>query len=255
MVCRAGRLPVPCGADFGLQLKLMDIYHSYSAEDAAGTPSHFKNKQHRLSGILVKLSKILALSGALLVILSFLPSLWYSIKSNGGFKISELIMLTAKKSVKESTSVVPKELDYQPRYDPKLPNENRVKITSAGIDTPIREATIDNFETALKKGVWRVSDFGTPYSREKPIILAAHRYGYLAWSIPYRLRNSFYNLPKLKVGDTVEIIWRQRKYVYEVYAESEGDEITDFSASLILYTCEALNSPVRIFKYAKLIKG
>ena len=221
-----------------------EVYHSYSAEDASPV----------FPGIMAKLAKALALLGIFLIIISFLPSVWYSIKSNGGFKISELIALTAKKSAEKSTSVVSKESDYQPGYDPKLPAENRLKIISAGIDTPIREATIDNSEGALKKGVWRVSDFGTPYSREKPVILAAHRYGYLAWSIPYRLKNSFYNLPKLKVGDTVEIVWRQRKYMYEVYAESKGDEITDYSASLILYTCESLNSPVRIFKYARLLE-
>ena len=238
----------------------MEIYHSYSAEDTSPIFPKPDTKPHRLPrsysfpSLLAKLSKTLALLGVLLVISSFLPSVWYSIKTNGGLKISELIALTAKKSVEKTTSIVPQEPDYQPRYDPKLPAENRIKMISVGIDTPIREATIDDFETALKKGVWRVSDFGTPYSREKPAIFAAHRYGYLAWSIPYRLKNSFYSLPKLKVGDTVEIIWRQRKYVYEVYAESKGDEITDYTASLILYTCEALNSPVRIFKYARLIK-
>lgn len=221
-----------------------EVYHSYSAEDASPV----------FPGILAKLAKVLALSGIFLIIISFLPSVWYSIKSSGGLKISELIALTAKKSVEQSIPVVSKESDYQPGYDPKFPAENRLKIISAGIDTPIREATIDNSEAALKKGVWRVSDFGTPYSREKPVILAAHRYGYLAWSIPYRLKNSFYNLPKLKVGDTVEIVWRQRKYRYEVYAESKGEEITDYAASLILYTCESLNSPVRIFKYARLLE-
>ncbi|KKS80793.1 MAG: hypothetical protein UV56_C0008G0001, partial [Candidatus Woesebacteria bacterium GW2011_GWC1_43_10b] len=64
----------------------------------------------------------------------------------------------------------------------------------------------------------------------------------------------FYSLPKLKTGDTVEIIWRQRKYLYEVYKEEEGEEITDYSADLILYTCESLSSPVRIFRYARLLE-
>jgi len=90
--------------------------------------------------------------------------------------------------------------------------------------------------------------------RTKPTILAAHRFGYLAWSIPYRLKNSFYNLPKLKVGDLVEIDWGQRRYVYEVYAEGKGEEITDYTADLILYTCEAMNSSVRIFRYARLLR-
>ena len=63
-------------------------------------------------------------------------------------------------------------------------------------------------------------DFGTPLDRTKPVILAAHRFGYLAWTNLYRRKNSFYNLPKLKEGDLVEITYKQRKYTYEIYAES-----------------------------------
>ena len=45
-----------------------------------------------------------------------------------------------------------------------------------------------------------------------------------------------------------------RKYTYEIYAEGRGDEINDYSANLILYTCETLNSNIRIFKYARLLQ-
>jgi hypothetical protein len=58
----------------------------------------------------------------------------------------------------------------------------------------------------------------------------------------------------VKVGDTVEMNWRQRRYIYEVYAEEKGEEITDYDADLILYTCESLNSSVRIVKYARLLE-
>ena len=97
-------------------------------------------------------------------------------------------------------------------------------------------------------------DFGDPYNREKPTILAAHRFGYLAWSVKYRLANSFYNLPKLKVGDRIEVNWLKRKYMYEVYATGEGKEITDYTADLILYTCKFLESPIRLFAYARLVE-
>jgi sortase (surface protein transpeptidase) len=87
-----------------------------------------------------------------------------------------------------------------------------------------------------------------------PIILAAHRYGYLAWTDLFRRQNSFYNLPKIKVGDTVEIDWGQRKYTYGVYTTEEGTQITDYSADLILYTCESLTGDERFFVYAHLIQ-
>lgn len=220
----------------------MEIYHSYNA----------KNAYFRPSKTLLGVSKILAVLGTGILIISFAPSVWFWAKTGGKDVVSKYLLQTA--SQPSAISHPPSAVLYQPSFDPKLSPESRLKIPSAGINTPIREATVDNFEEALKKGVWRVSDFGTPHDRSKPTILAAHRYGYLAWSIPYRLKNSFYNLPKLKVGDTVEIIFRQSKYVYAVYAESKGEAISDYSADLILYTCESLNSPIRIFRYARLLE-
>ncbi len=167
--------------------------------------------------------------------------------------VSKLLFNTASKVDQNTPHLIQNDV-YQPRFDPKLPLESTLKINSIGVDTNLTEATLPNFEDALRKGVWRVSDFGSPADRTKPTILVAHRYGYLAWTNIFRRKNSFYNLPKLKVGDTVEITWKQRKYVYEVYAESKGEEISDYQASLILYTCENLNSPVRVFKYARLLE-
>jgi sortase (surface protein transpeptidase) len=216
----------------------MEIYHWY---------------RNLLSKSFNKLAKIFAIIGVSLIISAYLPSFWYWLKTNGKDTVSGFLLQTITKLQPVVEVREPVEI-YQPRYDPKLPGENRLKIAAIGVSTPIYEATLDNYEKALKKGVWRIADFGSPFSRAKPTILAAHRYGYLAWSIPYRLKNSFYNLPKLKVGETVEIIWRQRKYTYEIYAESKGEEVEDYSASLILYTCESLNSPARIFKYARLLE-
>lgn len=227
----------------------VEIYHSYSPEVKNEVK---KGKKLDFSEILSKFAKYLFIAGLLVLFISFAPSVWYQFRSGGIEKISKLLTDTIKGGQKENIGI--KNIDYQPRYDPKLAKESRLKISSVRIDTQIWEATIENHEDALKKGVWRAPDFGTPADRKKPTILAAHRYGYLAWSIPYRLKNSFYSLPKLKVGNTVEIIWKQRKYIYEIYGESKGEGIEDYSANLILYTCESLNSPVRIFKYGRLLE-
>ena len=228
----------------------VEIYHSYSSEPIREVK---KKKKLDFSLILLKFSKYLFILGLVVLLISFAPSLWYQIKSGGIGKISNLITETLKGGKDEKPKEV-KNIEYQPRYDPKLPMESRIKIPSARIDTRIWESTIENHEDALRKGVWRAPDFGTPADRKKPTILAAHRFGYLVWSIPYRLKNSFYSLPKLKVGNTVEIVWKQRKYIYEVYGESKGEAIDDYSADLILYTCESLNSPERIFKYGRLLE-
>lgn len=226
-----------------------DVFHVYNPYFDP-EPKRKRGKKESVSDFLLKLSRIMAILGVIGLIISFAPFLisWFG----NGFKT--YINL----SKNEATNITQVEENvrstFQPAFDPKLSKDNRLKITSIGVDTEIQEATYDNYETALRAGVWRVSDFGAPSANSMPTILAAHRYGYLAWTNSYRRNNSFYNLPKLKVGDTVEVVWRQRKYTYEVYAEGEGKEITDYTADLILYTCVDLTGPERIFRYARLLE-
>lgn len=139
-----------------------------------------------------------------------------------------------------------------PPIDESLPVEPRIAIQAMGVDTQIRQYSFDRHEEALKLGAWMPTNFGTPGS-EAPVIIAAHRFGYLNWSNQFRRENSFYNMPKLEEGDRVEIIWHQRKFVYKVYAIETGTEITDYDADLILFTCNDLVSDLRIVAYAKQI--
>lgn len=141
---------------------------------------------------------------------------------------------------------------YLPEFDPNLPKENRLEIESIGLTTVIGESK--DPEESFRTGVWRVPDFGNPEERDYPMIVAAHRFGYLAWSNLYRRQNSFYNLPKLKVGDQVEVIWNQRRYVYEIFEGYTDSKIRDYQADLILYTCEVLNSDNRIVRKGRLLE-
>jgi sortase (surface protein transpeptidase) len=188
-----------------------------------------------------------------LLFVSFAPSIWNTVKTQGVEFASGIFAKSTANDLDNLANGVGN-VNYQPRFDASLPLENRIRIPSIGVDTVIQESTLGYYEEALKKGVWRVSDFGTPYTRNRPTIMAAHRFGYLAWTNIFRRENSFFSLPKLKEGDIVEIIWRQRKYVYEVYSTEESEEISNYSADLILYTCEALSSPIRIYKYARLLE-
>lgn len=139
-----------------------------------------------------------------------------------------------------------------PLLDLSLPTKNGLIIEAIGVKGELQEG--EEWENLLKKGIWRVPSFATPetqtLSSPKPIILAAHRWGYLEWSSSFRKLNSFYSLPKLKEGDKIELIWNQRKYEYAVSSTSTGTEITNYSHNLILYTCQLWNSPVRFFVYA-----
>jgi sortase (surface protein transpeptidase) len=230
------------------------IYHVYnsSSKPLPPKPQPQKARVHRDDGVIGRISKsffklalVFGLIGIGILVYTMAPTILAGLSN---FKLSKTEI--AHLSLTEASAGK----RYLPPLDPRLPLVNRLSIPSIGVDTDIQEATYDNYEAALKKGVWRVSDFGAPGDSGIPVILAAHRFGYLAWSNQYRHLNSFYNLPKLKVGDTIEIIYQQRKYTYEVYSEGKGTEIMDYTADLVLYTCEQLTGEERIFKYARLIK-
>jgi len=207
---------------------------------------------------LAKLLRYLGISLAVLALIfglfTFAPQIINRLNPALAEQITQRIKNTAISADQAAQPALEPEVVYQPTFNPTLPTQNQIIIESIGVDTTIRENTIDNVEDTLRQGVWRVPDFGTPFARSRPTILAAHRFGYKAWTNQYRRENSFFNLPKVNVGDRIEIIWDQRRYVYEVYAEDETNQITDYSADLILYTCKFLQSEDRIFQYARLIE-
>lgn len=138
-----------------------------------------------------------------------------------------------------------------PSFDPSLPKENGLIIETIGVRGEIHQG--QDWNTLLQQGIWHVPEFGTPEQENIPTILAAHRWGYLSWTNTFRHLNSFYNLPKLNINDEVVINWNQRQYHYQVYSEEVSEQISDYSADIILYTCQLWNSPLRIIKYAKRI--
>jgi sortase (surface protein transpeptidase) len=229
--------------------EIIIYHHIYNKK--FGTLS-LSQKPNKVSTAFLLASRLFALAGITLIIsfyspnvLAFSRTVVSAVEANFNLNSSEVQNLKATANIVRST--------FLPPFDPLLSKVNRVIIPSIGVDGDINEATLDNYEAALKEGVWRVSDFGAPDDNSMPIILAAHRFGYLAWTNLFRRENSFYNLPKVKVGDIIEINWQQRHYVYEVYATGTGAAITDYSADLVLYTCESLTGNQRFFVYAHLI--
>ena len=139
-----------------------------------------------------------------------------------------------------------------PAKNSSLPEGNWLVIPRIGVRTPLQN-TIDPKE-ALDKGVWMDPEFGKPGEWNKPIIVAGHRYGWQWWwKTDYWQYHSFYRLPELEVGDKIEIISDQRKWVYEIYQSTESDTVHDYAADLIVYTCKYLTSPARHFRYARLV--
>lgn len=154
-------------------------------------------------------------------------------------------------------AIVEKDGTSEITRDLSLPEGHYLNIPRIGVDTMILEAPRSDYESALRKGVWRVGEFGTPEESGsgRPMILAAHRFGYIDWTQEYRLKNSFYELPELKNGDVVEIVWNQHRYTYQIQKVEEGTEISDYSSDLIMYTCKFLVSDIRIVVYGKLVNS
>ncbi len=141
---------------------------------------------------------------------------------------------------------------YLPPQQDSLPEGDWLVIPRIGVRTQLQRT--ENEEEALDTGVWWVPDFGIPGDLRLPMIVVSHRFGYKWWwQDDYWKYHSFYLLPELEPGDTVEVISDQRKWIYEVYAGEEGTDITDYDADMILYTCKYLNADVRYFRYARLI--
>ena len=201
------------------------------------------------------LSKIYLIFGIVLIFfafsiiaITFYPQIWYSLSKTA----TEIEATTIQEQLTEIEEYEPEEESKKPEItlppvDTSLPKENLLRIATIGVDSEISQE--QDPDKGLDKGIWMVPDFGTPEINDLPIIIAAHRFGYVYWSSDFRQKSSFYNLPKLKVGDRVQIIWNQRSYEFEVYKAEDNTQITDYEADLILYTCRMYNSPVRVFRY------
>lgn len=235
------------------------------AEKAKSKQKTFGKKISRkfLSYLLLVVSILAVIAAAVI----FVPDLYYQIFPadikpvesldsgstwGGSFKIDGENE-TAETKVKPAL----KSINLPPKNE-TLPEGDWLIIPRIGVRTEI-QATADP-EEALQKGVWLAPAFGRPEQLDEfgkdtlPLIMAAHRYGWQWWwQDDYWRYHSFHKLPELEPGDLVEIITEKRKWTFEVFAGEEGEEIMNYEADLILYTCKFLNSPLRHFRYARLI--
>lgn len=207
---------------------------------------------------LVFVGMAMALWGLFAVLSSypFALYLYYSIVPKTTIVLGQLIQETSRQMAGEEVRPAPVVTESQVvselSRDQTLPDGHYINIPSIGVQTVIWEATNDHYEEALRKGVWRIPDFVDPTQagQGRPMVLAAHRFGYLEWNQDYRIKNSFYYLPKLKEGDEIEVVWNQYRYKYIVRKIEEGIEVGDYGKDLVLYTSRFLQSPIRIFVYA-----
>jgi sortase (surface protein transpeptidase) len=215
--------------------------------------------------ILIKILKVYKAGGVLLVtaaflilLLNFSPNIWYTVDAgeidsdtevliNSVHlrpilqRVDESMVMATNRTMKTNNNFTTAR--KLPDKDPNLPTEPTVIIEKIGVNAVLHRGT--DGESELDKGVWMPPGMPDPMSQE-PILLLAHRFGYLSWSGEFRKTNSFYNLPKLAAGDEIIIIWDQRPFKYEVKDRFDAAGNITFSNDLILYTCKFFRSQERI---------
>lgn len=94
------------------------------------------------------------------------------------------------------------------------------------------------YANTLSKGLWHMPGFGSPSTGGNTII-PGHRFTYSGPAI-------FYNLDKVKVGDTMTIYWQKQRYDYvvsKIRVVSPHDptvQVNTAEAKLTLITCTPL---------------
>lgn len=223
----------------------LDSWYRFRHQAAARAVSRSK----KISGWLVG---VLLIVGGGLSVLFTAPDLYYRLNPAGAVAVPAQTASSPLGGDFAAGIKAEPAIQYEPPQDETLPEGDWLIISRIGVRSQLL-ASHDPAE-ALETGMWLVPEFGRAGDTAVPMVVAAHRYGWQWWwKTDYWKYNSFYHLPETEPGDIVEVISDQRKWQYEIYAGEENDEITDYDANLILYTCKFLNSPARHVRYARLL--
>jgi LPXTG-site transpeptidase (sortase) family protein len=126
-----------------------------------------------------------------LIAAPLLPSALFWWQNRGGTRQTEL-----RQKVATSSST-------------KVNEPNQLIIPSMLLDKTIVEGPVSNQIMNLRKGVWRWPASSTPDKGSNTVFLG-HRFTY------YNPRGVFYYLDKVKVGQTIGVIWNKQRYQYRV---------------------------------------
>lgn len=115
---------------------------------------------------------------------------------------------------------------------------NELIIPSINVNEEIVEASSIG---PVHEKVWHRPGTSTP-DQGSNTVLVAHRYA----TIGGNRSSTFYNLPDLKEGDSISVVWDGKLYTYEVYETAVVEptaieiEAPTTDAILTLYTCTPL---------------
>lgn len=127
---------------------------------------------------------------------------------------------------------------------------NKIIINNIAVNGQIHEGD----ESTLNIGFWRIPFSSTP-AKGGNTVIAAHRYLYNYGP------NTFFNLDKVILGDTIQVIWESKTYTYKVIeakiVESTATDIQNNTSNsiLTLFTCTSLtDNSKRLVVIAELIE-
>ena len=89
------------------------------------------------------------------------------------------------------------------------PEPNQLIIPSMLLDEKVHEAPISQTIPVLRKGVWRWPEGSTPDKGSNTIFIG-HRFTY------FNPRGVFYYLDKVKLNQTIGVVWNNKHYRYKV---------------------------------------
>lgn len=165
----------------------------------------------------------LIVTGAYLVAAPYSPSIWFYLHPPKPLA-----------SVTKLQNITPTGTKEAPSY--AYYGKNILTIGKIGVQSEILEGVDEN---TLDNGLWRRPNTSTPALGGNTVI-AAHRYKYITGA------NTFYNLDKLQVGDTISLVWQGKQYTYQVFstevvpASETSVEANTAEPQLTLYTCTPL---------------
>lgn len=119
---------------------------------------------------------------------------------------------------------------------------NKVTIPSMLLDAEIYEGPVQDMYKVLDKGIWRWPAGSTPDKGSNTVLLG-HRFTYT------NPNGVLYHLDKVRIGDTIGLVWNNKKYTYKVVSTvTVPPSATQVVAptelpKLTIYTCAPLWSP------------
>jgi sortase A len=144
------------------------------------------------------------------------------------------------------------QLIAKPKTAPRVAGPNKLIIPAMMLNQPTLEGPERDWFNLLYHGIWRWPGSSTPDKGGNTVFLS-HRFSYTG------PRGAFYYLNKLKVGDTIGVVWNGKTYTYSVVSSQtvppNDTAIEDNTpeAEVTLFTCTPLWHPVdRLVVVAKL---